>query len=89
VIERKDKQGTQVAKQRKKTKKEQQRRQEKRRQRKCKMEEAEFDFEYDETFASIAGYTDGGAPFGITHKEMAQIKKLEELDFGFQFFELE
>lgn len=26
--------------------------------------------EHDETFAFIAGYTAGGAPFGITHEEM-------------------
>ncbi|MGF2614455.1 hypothetical protein FZC84_14185 [Rossellomorea vietnamensis] len=26
----------------------------------------------DETFAFIAGYTEGGAPFGITHEEMQE-----------------
>ncbi len=35
--------------------------------------------ESDETFAFIAGYTDGGIPFGITHEEMEDIEK-EELD---------
>ncbi|WP_059170372.1 hypothetical protein [Bacillus sp. FJAT-27445] len=31
----------------------------------------------DETFAFIAGYTSGGAPYGITHEEMAEIELLE------------
>lgn len=53
------------------------------------MEELEFDFESDETFAFIAGYTDGGAAYGVTYEEMAEIEKLEKLDFGFQFFHLE
>ncbi len=29
----------------------------------------------DENFAFIAGYTVGGAPFGISHEEMAEIEK--------------
>lgn len=33
------------------------------------------DYDSDETFAFIAGYTPGGVPFGITHEEM-------EDDFG-------
>jgi hypothetical protein len=78
-----------MASQTKKSKKEKQRRQEKRRQRKRLIEQEEFNLESDETFAFIAGYTEGGAPFGITHEEMADMKKLEELDFGFQFHHLE
>ncbi|GAE44768.1 hypothetical protein [Mesobacillus boroniphilus] len=80
-----------MAKQRKKTKKEKQRSQEIRRQRKREREKAQFEFELesDETFAFIAGYTEGGVPYGVTHEEMAEIEKLEKLDFGFQFFELE
>ncbi|MGM0845104.1 MAG: hypothetical protein ACQEUT_09015 [Bacillota bacterium] len=31
--------------------------------------------ESDETFAFIAGYTEGGAPFGITQEEMPEIEK--------------
>lgn len=81
----------QLAKQSKKTKKEKRRRQEIRRQRKREREKArcEFELESDETFAFIAGYTVGGVPYGVTHEEMAEIEKLEKLDFGFQFFELE
>jgi len=29
----------------------------------------------DETFAFIAGYTSGGAPYGLTHEEMAELEK--------------
>jgi hypothetical protein len=32
----------------------------------------EVDYDSDETFAFIAGYTEGGFPFGITHEEMAE-----------------
>lgn len=80
-----------MAKQKKKTKKEKWRRQEIRRQRKREREKAryEFELESDETFAFIAGCTEGGVPYGVTHEEMAEIEKLEKLDFGFQFFELE
>ncbi|WP_078549664.1 hypothetical protein [Litchfieldia alkalitelluris] len=28
--------------------------------------------EYDETFAFIAGYTEGGAPFGVTYEEIEE-----------------
>lgn len=31
----------------------------------------------DENFAFIAGYTSGGAPYGITHEEMEEINKKE------------
>jgi len=36
-----------------------------------------YEPESDETFAFIAGYTSGGAPYGITHEEMQEIKRLE------------
>ncbi|WP_316568736.1 hypothetical protein [Neobacillus sp. YIM B06451] len=36
-----------------------------------------LDYDSDETFAFIAGYTSGGAPYGITHKEMAEIEREE------------
>ena len=29
----------------------------------------------DENFAFIAGYTSGGAPYGLTHEEMAELEK--------------
>jgi hypothetical protein len=29
----------------------------------------------DENFAFIAGYTSGGAPYGLTHEEMAEPEK--------------
>lgn len=32
-------------------------------------------FESDETFAFIAGYTSGGAPYGITWEEMEEIER--------------
>lgn len=32
----------------------------------------------DDTFAFIAGYTEGGAPFGITHEEWAIINETKE-----------
>ena len=32
-------------------------------------------FESDETFAFIAGYTSGGAPYGITWEEMEAIER--------------
>ncbi|WP_391557132.1 hypothetical protein [Robertmurraya sp.] len=41
---------------------------------KRRMEDLEIELEAyiesDETFAFIAGYTEGGAPYGITHEEM-------------------
>lgn len=52
--------------------------------RKEKKENMEFMMEYDsdETFAFIAGYTSGGAPFKITHEEMEEIKRRESLEKG-------
>jgi hypothetical protein len=46
-----------------------------RRRRKKAAAEAElddFDFESDDTFASIAGYTPGGAPYGVTWEELGE-----------------
>lgn len=34
----------------------------------------------DENFAFIAGYTSGGAPFGLTHEEMNELIKEENLN---------
>lgn len=36
-----------------------------------------MDFGSDETYAFIAGFTSGGAPYGITHEEMAEIEREE------------
>lgn len=56
----------------KKRKKENDRKREKRRNAK---ELVLYEFEdYDDTFAFIAGYTEGGAPFGITYEEMEDIE---------------
>nr|WP_309098370.1 hypothetical protein [Fredinandcohnia onubensis] len=33
--------------------------------------------DYDETFAFIAGYTPGGAPYGMTREEMEERTKEE------------
>ncbi len=38
-----------------------------------KAEDVEFDS--DENFAFIVGYTSGGAPYGVTHEEMNGIEK--------------
>lgn len=53
----------------KKRKQEKERKKEKRRNAK---ELYEYE-DYDDTFAFIAGYTEGGAPFGITYEEMEEI----------------
>jgi len=47
------------------------------RNRKLKKEKIEEHVELDsnENFAFIAGYTSGGAPYGLTHEEMAEIEK--------------
>ena len=47
---------------------------------KLKKESPLYDNEFgsDENFAFIAGYTSGGAPFGITHEEMAEIQKRDQ-----------
>lgn len=34
-------------------------------------------FELDDTFAFIAGYTSGGAPYGMAWEEMEEIKRKE------------
>lgn len=49
----------------------------KRRYRRYEKEEKEEVFS-DDLFAFIAGYTSGGAPFGITHEEMDRLRYLEE-----------
>lgn len=40
--------------------------------------ELEDSFDSNETFAFIAGYTEGGLPFGITHEEMEESEKKEK-----------
>jgi hypothetical protein len=34
----------------------------------------------DENFAFIVGFTSGGAPYGLTHDEMAEIEKENNVD---------
>lgn len=36
-----------------------------------------LEFENDENFAMILGYTSGGVPFGLTHEEMEEINESE------------
>jgi hypothetical protein len=36
-----------------------------------------FEFDSDENFAFIAGYTSGGLPYGITHEEMKALNNDE------------
>ncbi|GIN73191.1 hypothetical protein J14TS2_36660 [Bacillus sp. J14TS2] len=57
------------------------RRKERRRRRKKNEENKRLAMEYDsdEIFAFIAGYT-GGAPLGITHEEMEEIERRESLE---------
>lgn len=38
------------------------------------------EFGRDENFSMIIGYTSGGAPYGITHEEMAKIEMEDELN---------
>ena len=38
------------------------------------------DFESDEYFAMILGYTSGGFPYGVTHEEMEEIKSETEIE---------
>ncbi|MGD7024022.1 hypothetical protein ACQCVK_15580 [Rossellomorea vietnamensis] len=45
--------------------------------RKKEVRELQDLIESDETLAFIAGYTEGGAPFGITHEEMQEIENEE------------
>lgn len=60
------------------------RRKERRRRRKEKKENNGLimEFDSDETYAFIAGYTSGGAPFGITYEEMEEIERREGLERG-------
>ena len=37
-----------------------------------------IEFGYDETFAFIAGFTDGGTPYGIDWGEWEEIEKAEQ-----------
>lgn len=37
------------------------------------------EFESDENFAMIIGYTSGGFPYGVTHEEMEEIKGENEI----------
>ncbi|TVZ28100.1 hypothetical protein JM83_3200 [Gillisia sp. Hel_I_86] len=39
-----------------------------------------WDFESDEIFAMILGYTNGGFPYGVTQKEMEEIKREKEIE---------
>lgn len=39
-------------------------------------------FESDDTFAFIAGYTSGGAPYGVTWEEMEEIGRKDVELFG-------
>lgn len=68
------------------------------RKKKRKVKEAmmEYDYDSDETFAFIAGYTEGDIPFGITHEEMEELDRREnnwaptlfkEEDFEYEFEE--
>ena len=52
------------------------RQQEKRNQKKALLEE-EFNLDSDETFSFIAGYTEGGVPYGITHEEWQLLEERE------------
>lgn len=42
-------------------------------------------FELDDTFAFIAGYTSGGAPYGITWEEMEEIERKENKEMKKQY----
>jgi hypothetical protein len=39
-----------------------------------------FDYDSDEVFAFIAGYTEGGFPFGLTYEEMEEENDLDFLE---------
>ncbi|MGG4166312.1 hypothetical protein ABEW00_02340 [Rossellomorea vietnamensis] len=47
---------------------------------KKKARELEDSFDSDDTFAFIAGYTDGGFPFGMTHEKMDEIENEKEME---------
>jgi hypothetical protein len=38
---------------------------------------AAVEFENDENFAMILGYTSGGSPYGLTHEDMEELNKEE------------
>jgi len=38
-----------------------------------------YEFESDENFAMIIGYTSGGFPYGVTHEEMKEITSENEI----------
>ena len=38
------------------------------------------EFESDENFSMIIGYTSGGFPYGVTHEEMKQINNEKEFE---------
>lgn len=47
--------------------------------------EQQDEFSSDNRFAFIAGFTSGGAPFGITHEQMKEFQEIdnnEEIDFN-------
>ena len=48
----------------------------------------DFTFDSDETFAFIAGYTEGGVPFGITYEEMEEQEK-ESQKQVFHFWDID
>ena len=52
-------------------KKRKQEKEQKKEKRRVAKEQYEFE-DYDDTFAFIAGYTEGGVPFGITYEEMEE-----------------
>lgn len=47
----------------------------KKRKLKLKKEKIVVELDSDENFAFIAGYTSGGAPYGLTHDEMVELEK--------------
>jgi hypothetical protein len=55
-----------------------QQRKNKRENRKQKDFEKEYAEDYDDTFAFIAGYTEGGAPYGLTYEEMEKMEAIDE-----------
>jgi len=51
-----------------------------REQKRMKKDNPVFHEEQDDTFYYIAGYTSGGAPYGVTWKEMGMLPGTEEFD---------
>ena len=58
---------------------------EKRKARKQEQMEDEWDDFSDDTFAYIAGYTSGGAAFGVTWEELEEMENDEDTDFESEF----